>query len=372
VSENREQQYFTHAPAVVLSEGQRVCSVEMEPGTGALPMNSPSSPAQNLLLQNRYRELMRNHLNGLAHKVFKEFTTLRFHIAWMPAMPHEWTERTLPTGGGVCRQLAGCGTGAQARCAACGRKHLVYTLRLAGKGHRFICHHGILNYWLPIIIRDTVVGLVYLQAQDKMKAGIVGQAQSRQPEPKLLTQQEFYRATRLLRLVVHNAQTLELADLELADLASARQAILALESEQARLRAHLSRNQGVTGPAALVSGARRHADQVVDDMLQFLGQNYPQPLTLKEYATRLGMNAAYLSSLFSRKVGIAFKSYLTELRLEKARALLLRPGQTVTAVAEAVGYSSENRFRLTFKKRTGLSPRVWRETLQVVPPRVTN
>ena len=84
------------------------------------------------------------------------------------------------------------------------------------------------------------------------------------------------------------------------------------------------------------------------------------------------MNAAYLSSLFSRKVGIAFKSYLTELRLEKARALLLRPGQTVTAVAEAVGYSSENRFRLTFKKRTGLSPRVWRETLQVVPPRVTN
>jgi hypothetical protein len=40
-------------------------------------------------------------------------------------------------------------------------------------------------------------------------------------------------------------------------------------------------------------------------------------------------------------------------------------------MAQAIGYQSENRFRIAFKKKTGLSPRSWRETLRVDPtPRV--
>ena len=38
-------------------------------------------------------------------------------------------------------------------------------------------------------------------------------------------------------------------------------------------------------------------------------------------------------------------------------------------VAIAVGYGSENRFRIAFKKATGLSPKLWRETMQTnLPP----
>jgi len=45
------------------------------------------------------------------------------------------------------------------------------------------------------------------------------------------------------------------------------------------------------------------------------------------------MNAAYLSDLFSRAVGVPFKAYLTELRLTKARELLGDPAQTAAEVA---------------------------------------
>jgi two-component system response regulator YesN len=79
------------------------------------------------------------------------------------------------------------------------------------------------------------------------------------------------------------------------------------------------------------------------------------------------MNAAYASALFSQVVGVPFKTYLTELRLEKAKALLSDPSKTVSEVAYSTGYASENRFRLAFKKATGLPPTTWRATMHTSP-----
>ena len=84
--------------------------------------------------------------------------------------------------------------------------------------------------------------------------------------------------------------------------------------------------------------------------------DYAKPITLQHYARELGMNAAYLSDLFSHALGVPFKTYLTELRMEKAKELLGDPTKTASDVAYAVGYASENRFRFAFKKATGLSP----------------
>jgi two-component system response regulator YesN len=67
-------------------------------------------------------------------------------------------------------------------------------------------------------------------------------------------------------------------------------------------------------------------------------------------------------------IGIPFKSYLTELRLRKAKELLGDSGKAVSDVAFAVGYASEERFRSAFKKATGLSPRTWRETMEQDDP----
>lgn len=63
-----------------------------------------------------------------------------------------------------------------------------------------------------------------------------------------------------------------------------------------------------------------------------------------------------------------FKTYLTEVRVEKARELLRDPTRNVSEVAYAVGYASENRFRIAFKRVTGLSPTSWRDTLRMPLP----
>jgi AraC-like DNA-binding protein len=180
---------------------------------------------------------------------------------------------------------------------------------------------------------------------------------------------KFARAARFLRHIVQHVQSATLSDLRKADLTSAARAVLALEQEQARL--HLALNFHLP-PAPLAPrryGPEPHAQQIVHRLLERLELDYAKPITLQHYARELHMNAAYLSALFSRVAGVPFKSYLTDLRLEKARALLADPAGSVSGVAYAVGYASEDRFRFAFKQATGLSPRLWRETMQTSPSR---
>jgi len=89
-----------------------------------------------------------------------------------------------------------------------------------------------------------------------------------------------------------------------------------------------------------------------------------EAITQRQCARELGKNAASVSAHFSRAVEISFKTHLTEVRMEKARGMLGNPAMTASDVASAVGYSSENRFRIAFKKVTGLSPKLKRETMQ--------
>jgi AraC-like DNA-binding protein len=176
----------------------------------------------------------------------------------------------------------------------------------------------------------------------------------------------FDRAARFLRHIVEHVQTASVSELRKADLSSAGRALIALEREQARLHETLKRYL----PASPVAARRcpeSHAEQVVHAVLQRIELDYAHPFTLQRLARDLGMNGAYLSTLFSRTVGIPFKTYLTELRLQKAKDLLADITKTAADVAFATGYSSQERFRSAFKKATGLSPKAWRETMQPSP-----
>ena len=135
------------------------------------------------------------------------------------------------------------------------------------------------------------------------------------------------------------------------------------EHEETKLRAELSRGlPGIVGESGRAED-ESHTEQVVHRMLDYIQKGYVRPITLKECARNLEFNAAYLCALFSRTVGLPFKSYLTRLRLEKAKGLLSDPTRRISDVAYAVGYTNANQFRLVFKAATGLAPVTWRSNL---------
>jgi AraC-like DNA-binding protein len=244
---------------------------------------------------------------------------------------------------------------------------------------------GVHNFWLPIIVRGYLVGLAFVQAlavpapaagtpqipaaTSNVAAGLAAKKASRHTArgDKSMSRSQFGEAARLLRLVVHHVETCAVADLRKSDLSRAQQALLELQTVATRLRTELNGLVPAFNKTAPVLEAENHTDRLVRAALKYIHGNYAEPLTLRQCARQLRLNAAYLSAQFSRAVGTPFKRYLTELRVEKARELLSDPTMSVAEVAYAVGYASPNRFRLAFRHLTGLSPISWRETLRMAP-----
>ena len=139
-----------------------------------------------------------------------------------------------------------------------------------------------------------------------------------------------------------------------------------LAVENARLRKELHRRIPEVSKSAPSCSSGSHAEQIVQQMLDYVHQHYHHPMSLTEVADTLRMNPAYLSDLFSKTAGVTFHHYLDEIRLAKAEELLQQTRMPVCEVACAVGYATPNHFREVFKAREGLSPTVWRQIRQAV------
>jgi len=338
--------------------------------------------ASDLLQQAAYRLLAEKHLNHQADEFFAEFTGVHFRVVWKPACSGLASERALPPKPSACCLVARTKAGTDACCEACISRQLIRVARVKTRGLLFTCVLGVRNYWLPIRLLNVTVGAAYVQALDGARECRLRRARPsrsatvRAPRPcrkaRWVSRGEVRLAARMLRLIVALAQACSLAELRKADLNKAQLGLLDFVKTNERMRRQIEFLDPTLRTPVLMAGAETHTCQILRHVLKDIHENYRQPITLQRCAADLKLNTTYLSALFSRGVGVPFKAYLTAVRLEKARQLLSDPVHGIAEVAAAVGYASENRFRIAFKKLTGLSPRVWRETLRATPPLVSS
>ena len=109
---------------------------------------------------------------------------------------------------------------------------------------------------------------------------------------------------------------------------------------------------------------------LVAQSCQYLQQySNDNQLTQASVAEALGVTAAYLSALFKKSMGVSMMNYLTMLRLENARTLLLEQKELpLRVIAEQVGYSDEFYFSRSFKKYYGVSPSRIRKDTEITGP----
>jgi len=120
------------------------------------------------------------------------------------------------------------------------------------------------------------------------------------------------------------------------------------------------RDQGIGSFAESVR-KRRNAEELVMAIQTQLRTNYAQPLSLSAMAADFGFSAAYLTKVFSSRLGYSPSRYLTIVRINAAKNLLRsRRDLSVAEVAELSGYSDQFYFSRVFKQETGLSPLKYR------------
>lgn len=105
-----------------------------------------------------------------------------------------------------------------------------------------------------------------------------------------------------------------------------------------------------------------HGTQTMDKIKGYIDKNYPDPyLSLSSIADYIGLNASYISTEFAKKEKKGISNYITDIRIEHAKHMLLHTDKTVAEICDAVGYLNPTYFSTTFKKATGLTPSQFRK-----------
>lgn len=97
---------------------------------------------------------------------------------------------------------------------------------------------------------------------------------------------------------------------------------------------------------------------------RYMADHYEESdLSLLQVAEYVGLNEKYFTNRFTREAGENFSSYLTALRLHKAKELLKTTTFKVYEIAEMAGYRNVEHFNRTFKKHIGITPAQFRKTM---------
>ncbi len=93
--------------------------------------------------------------------------------------------------------------------------------------------------------------------------------------------------------------------------------------------------------------------------IAYMEEHYAEDLTRETVSNIVYISESYFSKLFKQETGMGFSDYLAQLRIKKATALL-NSNMKIHDVARAVGYRSQNRFLINFKKFTSYTPGEYR------------
>lgn len=89
---------------------------------------------------------------------------------------------------------------------------------------------------------------------------------------------------------------------------------------------------------------------------RYVQASYAENITLEQTADRFYVSKEYLSKLFKAETGMGFQGYLTALRMDKARQLLLTGNTLIREIVEITGYREPGHFYKVFKKYYGITP----------------
>ncbi|OKP80494.1 AraC family transcriptional regulator [Paenibacillus helianthi] len=100
------------------------------------------------------------------------------------------------------------------------------------------------------------------------------------------------------------------------------------------------------------------------EILQYIHKRFDEKgFTIPDIADHVSLNETYLCSLFKKQRGSTIKEYISSLRVEKAKELLLDKELKLYEVADRTGFTDANYFTTFFKKYAGCTPSEYRERM---------
>lgn len=209
--------------------------------------------------------------------------------------------------------------------------------------HQVGCFAGLTDVAVPVLIGDRHVatllsGQVFRREPTERDFQLVAKMLGKADDAEWLREaRPAYFATPVVTADRFQAiiQLLGMFAQFIADFAS-RQAVATAESE----------------PAAVASAKA------------FVQDHVDEPITLEQIVQHVGVSRFYFCKLFKKSTGLTLTEYISRVRLERAKSLLVDRSLRVSEVAYASGFGSIPQFNSVFKRYLGMAPSDYRDALR--------
>ena len=108
-------------------------------------------------------------------------------------------------------------------------------------------------------------------------------------------------------------------------------------------------------------------ERAITGITRYLQEHLAEEVSLSILAEQFQLNPQYISQLFKNEIGVGFLTYLTSIRMEKAKKLLISTPLSVAEIAEQSGYGDYRVFTKVFKKSEGITPSQYRRDFLNTP-----
>jgi AraC-like DNA-binding protein/ligand-binding sensor protein len=111
-----------------------------------------------------------------------------------------------------------------------------------------------------------------------------------------------------------------------------------------------------------------HEPAPVASAKQFVQSHVEETITLAQVVKHVHVSRFYFCKLFKKATGMTLTEYVSRVRVEKAKTLLVDPSLRISEVVYAAGFGSIPRFNSVFKRYVGMPPTEYRATLRTQLP----
>src|SRR5438105_5209963 len=229
----------------------------------------------------------------------------------------------------------------QAR-AACLRAQTDASQKLASTTRTVTWFAGLSESAVPVYVGDHILGCLE-----------TGEVMLKNP-----TKEHFASITRQLRAWGYQADWKQL------ERAYFRSCVLSPSRYRAMLRllSIFSQHLSILSNE-LVVGRDKDESANMARARQFIAKHQAEPLTLGRVAQAANISRCYFCKMFKKATGMNFIDYLSRVRVEKSKTLLLNPNSRISEAAFGSGFQSITNFNRAFRRIVGRSPTQFRESL---------
>jgi len=105
-----------------------------------------------------------------------------------------------------------------------------------------------------------------------------------------------------------------------------------------------------------------HNDERVTEVQDWIDGHFQQVIRIVDLAKMFNFSERNLKRRFSQATDISINKYVQEVRVDKAKKLLLATEESIKNISFEVGYENDSFFSRLFKRKTGMTPSKWRSS----------